>query len=30
LKPVLLTALEEIQDQVHDLFRRAEREINHL
>ena len=30
LKPALLTALEEIQDQIHDLFRRAEREINHL
>jgi hypothetical protein len=28
LKPALLTALEEIEDQVHHLFRRAEREIN--
>src|ERR1051326_8051494 len=30
LKPALLTALEEIEDQVHHLFRRAEREIYHL
>ncbi|MBV9895901.1 MAG: hypothetical protein JO020_17195 [Chloroflexi bacterium] len=30
LKPALLTALQEIEDQVHTLFRRAEREINRL
>jgi hypothetical protein len=30
LRPVLLTALEEIEDQVHHLFRRLEREINRL
>ena len=29
-KPVLLTALEEIEEQVHHWFRRAEKEINHL
>ena len=30
LKPVLVTALEEIEEQVHQLFRRAEREIDRL
>ena len=30
LRPALLTALEEIEDQVHHLFRRAEREISRL
>jgi hypothetical protein len=30
LRPALLTALEELEDQVHQWFRRAEREINHL
>ncbi len=30
LRPALLTALEEIEDQVHAWFRRAEREINRL
>lgn len=30
LRPALLSALEEIEDQVHHLFRRLEREINRL
>jgi hypothetical protein len=30
LKPALLTGLEEIEDQVHAMFRRVEREINRL
>ena len=30
LKPALLAAVEEIEDQVHRWFRRAEREINRL
>jgi hypothetical protein len=30
LKPALFTALVEIEEQVHQLFRRAEREINRL
>lgn len=30
LRPALLSALEEIEDQVHQLFRRLEREINRL
>jgi hypothetical protein len=30
LRPALLSALEEIQDQVHHGFRRLEREISHL
>lgn len=30
LRPALLAALEELEDQVHQLFRRAEREINRL
>jgi hypothetical protein len=29
-KPAMLAALEEIEDQVHKGFRRAEREINRL
>ena len=30
LRPALMAALEEIEDQVHHLFRRLEREINLL
>ena len=30
LRPALLTALEELEDQVHEWFRRAEREISRL
>src|SRR5579864_2465881 len=30
LRPALLAALEELEEQVHQLFRRAEREINRL
>ena len=30
LRPALLSALQEIEDQVHHLFRRLEREINRL
>jgi hypothetical protein len=30
LRPALLSALEEIEDQVHHGFRRLEREISHL
>jgi|SRR5579859_1434021 len=29
-KPALLTALEEVEDQVHQWFRRIEKEINRL
>jgi hypothetical protein len=30
LRPAILAALEEIEDQVHQMFRRAEREIEKL
>ena len=30
LRPALLSALEELEEQVHHLFRRLEREINRL